>query len=155
MRWPTFKPTHGFRRSEHDQVPDGGNRAAHAESGEREQSETSRASNETSHDKQRRRQEKKQQEQEEEETQRRNVMRAWLAPLLVGSATGPEAQTVARGRLEQCLAFAYEQNRQPYRSRSSLSLEIALAQGFKYAANRRPEHPHARDRCSRLPGGAG
>ena len=144
MRWPTFKRLTGFARSDHDQVPDGGNRAVHAESGEREQSETSRASNETSHDKQRRKQEKKQQEQEEE-TQRRNVMRAWLAPLLVGSATSPEAQTVARGRLEQCLAFAYEQNRQPYRSRSSLSLEIALAQGLKYAANRRPEHPHARE----------
>jgi hypothetical protein len=136
--------THGFRRSEHDKVTDGGNCAARAESDEREQSETSRASHETSYDNQRRKQEKKQQEREEE-TQRRNVMRAWLAPLLVGSATGPEAQTVARGLLEQWLAFVYEQNRQHYRSRSSLSLEIALAQGFKYAANRRGDHPHARE----------
>ena len=140
-----LQATHGFRPAYQDQVPDGGNRAADAESGEREQNEASRASHETSHDNQKGEQEKKKQQEQEEETQRRNVMRAWLAPLLVGSATGPEAQTVARGRLEQCLAFAYEQNRQPYRSRSSLSLEIALAQGFKYAANRRPEHPHARE----------
>ena len=59
--------------------------------------------------------------------------------------TGPEAQTVARGLLEQWLAFVYQQNRQHYRSRSSLSLEIALAQGFKYAANRRAEYLHARE----------
>jgi hypothetical protein len=140
-----LQATHGFRSAYQDQVPNGGNRAARAESSEREQNETSRASPGTSHDNQRREQEKKQQEQEEEETQRRNVMRAWLAPLLVGSATSPEAQAVARGLLEQRLAFVTEQNRQPYRSRSSLSLEIALAQGFKYAANRRREHPHARE----------
>jgi hypothetical protein len=118
--------------------------AAHAESGERDQRETSSANRETSHDNQRRAQ-AKQQRDREEETQRRNIMRAWLVPLLVGSAVGYEAQTVARSLLEQWLAFVYEQNRQPYRSRSGLSLEIALAQGFKYAANRRREHPHARE----------
>ena len=139
-----LEATHGFRPASQGQVPDGGNRAARAESGEREQSETSRASHEMSHDNQGREQEKKQQEQEEG-TQRRNVMRAWLAPLLVGSAAGPEAQAIAHGLLEQWLAVVYEQNRQPYRSRSGLSLEIALAQGFKYAANRRREHPHARE----------
>jgi hypothetical protein len=70
-------------------------------------------------------------------------MRAWLVPLLVGSATTRRRE--ATGILEQLLDFVYEQNRHPGRERSGLSIEIALAQGFKYAANRRQEHPQARD----------
>jgi hypothetical protein len=134
--------THGFRLAYENQAQDAGKGAVGAGRDDRNQSETSRASR----DDQRGEPEKTRQEQEEkEETHRRKVMRAWLAPLLVGSATGPEAQAVARGLLDQWLALVYEQNRRPYRAHSDLSLEIALAQGFKYAANRRGEHPHARE----------
>ena len=87
-----------------------------------------------------------QQEQQEEETQRRNVMRAWLAPLLVGSATGPEAQTVAReaagAMAGVCVRAEPAASPKPLQS---LALRSRLAQGFKYAANRRREHPHARE----------
>jgi len=126
----------------HDQARDAGNRGTLTESGERQQSETGRASHDSGHDSRRPEKGKKQQE---EETHRRNVMRAWLAPLLVESASGSDAQAVAREVLEQRLASVYEQNRQPPGSRSSLSSEIALAQGFKYAANRRRGYPHVRE----------
>ena len=175
----------------HDQARDAGNRGTLTESGERQQSETGRASHDSGHDSRRPEKGKKQQEEEthrrnvmrawlarllgerdqtgtgrashqpdhdsqghekgkkqeqqEEETHRRNVMRAWLAPLLVESASGSDAQAVAREVLEQRLASVYEQNRQPPGSRSSLSSEIALAQGFKYAANRRRGYPHVRE----------
>ena len=84
-------------------------------------------------------------EQEGESAQRRNIMRAWLAPLLAGSATGSTSRKNADAWLKQWLDFVYEQNQLPERGRSDLSTEIALAQGFKYAANRRREHPQARD----------
>jgi NACHT domain len=113
--------------------------------GERDQTGTGRASHQPDHDSQGHEKGRKQQEQQEEEVHRRNVMRAWLAPLLVESATGSDAQAVARELLEQRLASVYEQNRQPRGSRSSLSSEIALAQGFKYAANRRRGYPHVRE----------
>ena len=70
-------------------------------------------------------------------------MRAWLAPLLVGSAAARTPQAMAA--LRQLLDSVYEQNRRPDRERADLSVEIALAQGFKFAANRRREHPQARD----------
>ena len=70
---------------------------------------------------------------------------------MAGAATCRIGEPVPRRRQSRAACwsngwrFVYEQNRQPYRSRSGLSLEIALAQGFKYAANRRREHPHARE----------
>ena len=70
-------------------------------------------------------------------------MRAWLVPLLVGSATSDESRATARGLLQCWLDSIHAQHRQTSRERSGLSLEIALAQGFKYAANRRRGHPHA------------
>jgi hypothetical protein len=63
-------------------------------------------------------------------------MRAWLAPLLVGSATSRRARDGAQQHLEQWLALVEGQHRDGPR----LSAEVALAQGFKYAANRRYEH---------------
>ncbi len=72
-------------------------------------------------------------------------MRAWLVPLLVGSATSDESRATARGLLQCWLDSVHAQHRQTGRERSGLSLEIALAQGFKHAANRRREHPHAPD----------
>jgi hypothetical protein len=95
------------------------------------------------HSEQRDQQEQKKKQEEEEKTQRKNIMRAWLAPLLVGSATTPSSNEAATGFLEELLKSVYRQNQQPDRERWGLSIEISLAQGFKHAANRRREHPQA------------
>jgi NACHT domain len=92
---------------------------------------------------QREQQEQKKEQEDEERTQRQNIMRAWLAPLLFGSATTPSSQRAATGFLTELLNFVHRQNQQPDRERSGLSIEIALAQGFKHAANRRRERPQA------------
>jgi hypothetical protein len=68
------------------------------------------------------------------------VTRAWLAPLLVGSVTDQDRR--ARQNLERWLRFVQAED--PARGELRLSLEVALAQGFRYAANRRIRHPHAR-----------
>jgi NACHT domain len=70
----------------------------------------------------------------EERRWRELVARAWLAPLLVGSAT-PERTGDVRLNLRQWLHLV---QRQDSRRGEGLSLEVALAQGFKNAANRRP-----------------
>ena len=79
---------------------------------------------------------------DEREVQEHNAPRsralwAWLTPLLAGSVH--ERQGDAQGELRrwvQCVG-----HNAPDQTRLSISLEIALAQGFKYAANRRPQHP--------------
>ena len=78
-------------------------------------------------------------EEEEEHDWRESVTRAWLVPLLVGSVTSRRAQDAARQHLEQWLALVEGQHRDGLR----LSVEVALAQGFKYAANRRYEYSSA------------
>ena len=70
-------------------------------------------------------------EEEEEHDWRESVLRAWLAPLLVGSVTSRRARDAAQQHLEQWLALVEGQHRDGLR----LSAEVALAQGFKYAAN--------------------
>jgi hypothetical protein len=85
-------------------------------------------------------------EWKDDDAHRRFVLNAWLTPLLVGSVsdTGPTPTPATRANdlLERWLERVEgEQSDQ----RLPLSLEVALAQGFKYAANRRPQHPHARD----------
>lgn len=75
------------------------------------------------------------------------IMRAWLVPLLVGSATSEKGQACARDLLQSWLDFVHDQHHRTGRERFGLSFEIALAQGFKYAANRRPEHPHAPEKA--------
>jgi hypothetical protein len=65
------------------------------------------------------------------------VIRAWLAPLLVGSTDS--ASLHARKNLDKWLKRVESSEQQ-----LPLSGEIALAQGFKHAANRRRRHPHAR-----------
>jgi hypothetical protein len=79
--------------------------------------------------------------EEENRQWREEVMRAWLAPLLVGSVT--ERRREARANLEQWLRLV---GKEAHGRADSLpiSLEVALAQGFKYAANRRRRHPNAR-----------
>jgi hypothetical protein len=81
-------------------------------------------------------------EKDREATQQ-EIMRAWLVPLLVGSATSGESRATARGLLQCWLDSIHAQHRHMSRERSGISLEVALAQGFKYAANRREGHPHA------------
>jgi hypothetical protein len=74
-------------------------------------------------------------------------MSAWLAPLLAGSvdaaATGHAHQVLegqARADLAQWLRHIGHDARRPGEEDLPISLEIALAQGFKYAANRRSAH---------------
>ena len=80
---------------------------------------------------------------EEECEWREKAARALLAPLLLGSASSVRARETAAKNLEQWLDFLGVSERQPGESELRLSLEIALAQGFKHAANRRDRHPHA------------
>ncbi|WP_171166947.1 ATP-binding protein [Streptomyces sp. I05A-00742] len=67
------------------------------------------------------------------------VMRAWMIPMLLGSV-GDGHRDEARHRLTKWLRHL-----DPQRTGGSpdlpLALESALAQGFKYAANRRKRHP--------------
>jgi NACHT domain len=74
---------------------------------------------------------------------REKVTRAWLAPLLLGSASSDPARAAARKNLERWLRFVAATDRAPEEPDLRLSMEIALAQGFKHAANRRDQHPHA------------
>jgi NACHT domain len=91
--------------------------------------------------------------QAEDDTHRARLLSAWLAPLFVGSvgsiaAAGAPGQTArphtlaawARDDLAQWLAHAGLDEHQDL----TLAEEIALAQGFKYAANRRGGHKHSR-----------
>jgi Tetratricopeptide repeat len=75
---------------------------------------------------------------EEERRWREAVVRAWLAPLLVGSVS--KRRRDARKNLEQWLQFITSPDYERQDVDLRLSVEIALAQGFKYAANRRPSH---------------
>jgi hypothetical protein len=79
------------------------------------------------------------------------LMSAWLAPLLVGSV----GLSRDRGRrmilqqwvehdLDLWLRHVGRDRRRPLETDLPLAEEIALAQGFKYAANRRRRNPNAR-----------
>ena len=81
--------------------------------------------------------------EDDREVAQREILQAWLVPLLVGSATTDKCRETARGLLQCWLDSVHAQHRQTNRERFGLSREIALAQGFKYAANRRRGHPHA------------
>jgi hypothetical protein len=80
-------------------------------------------------------------EQEQREW-REKVTRAWLAPLLLGSASRP-ARGFAQKNLEQWCRFVSDTDYSLEGPDLHLSLEVALALGFKHAANRRDQHPHA------------
>jgi NACHT domain len=86
-------------------------------------------------------------EERERRAARQEIMRAWLVPLLVGSATSDKWRACARDLLQSWLDFVHTQHRQTGRERFGLSFEIALAQGFKHAANRRRDHPHAPEKA--------
>ena len=79
--------------------------------------------------------------QHKHRTRQGRMLCAWLAPLLVGSVR--DFHPEARHELERWLSCVGNE-RSGATDRFDLSLEVALAQGFKYAANRRRHHPHAR-----------
>ena len=71
---------------------------------------------------------------------RARTLCAWITPLLVGSVD--DHADAARAELQRWLAQVGHEGAggaDPF----PVSLEVALAQGFKYAANRRRLHPHA------------
>jgi hypothetical protein len=70
---------------------------------------------------------------------RQFVTRAWLVPMVVGSV-GTDRRSVARERLDLWLQHLVP-NAASGKADLPISLEIALAQGFKGAANRRRRHP--------------
>jgi hypothetical protein len=69
------------------------------------------------------------------------VLRAWLAPMLAGSVSD-DCRDEAQQHLEAWLDQLKPQNSQQGSAELPLSLEIALAQGFKAAANRRKNNPY-------------
>jgi hypothetical protein len=73
-------------------------------------------------------------------TLRGRTLCAWLTPLLVGSVD--ECGDEAKQELGLWLARV-GRNQEGGLNYFHLSLEVALAQGFKYGANRRVRHPHA------------
>lgn len=80
----------------------------------------------------------------EEQAWRENIMCAWLIPLLVGSVTTHRHQDTPYEFLEGWVRWAGLSADATGAPALDLSSEVALAQGFKYAANRRHRHPHAR-----------
>ena len=82
------------------------------------------------------------------EASRAATVSAWLAPVLaasMSSISGPAAEralgTAARADLAQWLRHIGSDERRSGETDLPISLEIALAQGFKYAANLRPGRP--------------
>jgi hypothetical protein len=80
-----------------------------------------------------------------------SVLSAWLAPMLVGSVgVGGSSQAdkslaeQAQADLDRWLRHIGRYGRRPGEEDLPLTLEMAVAQGFKYAANRRPAHPDTR-----------
>jgi hypothetical protein len=69
-------------------------------------------------------------------------MRAWLAPLLLGSVGDASAQADAQRNLRGWIERVGAQEAHRRRPPLPPSIEMALAQGFTYAANRRRHHPH-------------
>ena len=82
---------------------------------------------------------------------RASITSAWLAPMLAGSvrvADGSPADRVLAEQvqqdLDQWLRHIGRYGRRPGEEDLPLAMEIAVAQGFKYTANRRPAHPGTR-----------
>ncbi len=71
---------------------------------------------------------------------RKFVMRAWLVPMVVGSVSRKHREQ-AKERLQLWLRHLQPEHGRPHGADLPISLEIALAQGFISAANRRREHP--------------
>ena len=69
------------------------------------------------------------------------VLRAWLAPMLAGSVKAKYREP-ARKYLEDWLRQLKPERSRRGRAKLPISLEIALSQGFKAAANRRKRNPY-------------
>jgi hypothetical protein len=76
------------------------------------------------------------------------IVSAWLAPMLVGFMGGGDVSPAdkllaqhAQADLAQWLRHMGQDDRQAGEQDLPISLEIALAQGFKHAANHRPSYP--------------
>ncbi|MFB7927814.1 NACHT domain-containing protein [Streptomyces sp. NPDC056039] len=81
----------------------------------------------------------------EERRWRDNTLCAWLIPLLVGSVTTHRHQNTPYAFLEGWVRrVGIPADSTGTSSGLDLNVEVALAQGFKFAANRRHRHPHAR-----------
>ncbi|MFF7377045.1 NACHT domain-containing protein [Streptomyces massasporeus] len=81
----------------------------------------------------------------EERQWRDNSLCAWLIPLLVGSVTTHRHQDTPYAFLESWVRrVGIPEDSPDAHAALDLNVEVALAQGFKYAANRRHRHPHAR-----------
>ncbi|MDQ0798066.1 hypothetical protein [Streptomyces sp. B1I3] len=119
---------HEGRRRRHEKGPVARLQREHEEREERRRGE--------------RRREKQERETAEQEW-RDGVLCAWLIPLLVGSVTTQRHQDTPYAYLEGWVRRVGPQE-QTDAPPLDLALEVALAQGFKYAANRRRRHPHAR-----------
>jgi hypothetical protein len=78
------------------------------------------------------------------------IISAWIAPMLAGSvgATGngqsSDLAKQAQADLDQWLRHIGRYGRRSGEEDLDITLEIAVAQGFKYAANRRPAHADSR-----------
>ncbi|WP_424888545.1 ATP-binding protein [Streptomyces sp. XH2] len=71
---------------------------------------------------------------------RKFVMRAWLVPMMVGSV-GRKHREQAKERLALWLRHLQPEHARRHGADLPISLEVALAQGFISAANRRRQHP--------------
>ncbi|SDY48162.1 hypothetical protein SAMN05661080_03613 [Modestobacter sp. DSM 44400] len=83
-----------------------------------------------------------------EEWWRTRIMSAWLAPLLFGSVGpsgpgGPSAQDDAERNLREWVRRVGATPVGDREPRLPISVEVALAQGFTYSANRRRRHPYS------------
>jgi hypothetical protein len=84
-----------------------------------------------------------------EQDRRKRILCAWLAPLMYDSSLPQKAPTqggghqpdapgsAAEDNLDRLMSWLVERSRNSENSRHSISLEIALAQGFRLAANKR------------------
>ncbi len=81
----------------------------------------------------------------DERRHREYVLRAWVVPLLLGSVQTPTGRDAVGTYLTSWLSYVRSAAALRDEAGSDLSLEVALAQGFKYAANRRRRHPQARE----------
>jgi hypothetical protein len=77
---------------------------------------------------------------DKEERKRRQIMCAWVIPMLVGSVREDGNRRRAKGLLVDWLACITPDTRHYRDSQLPLRLEIALSQGLKAAANRRARH---------------
>jgi hypothetical protein len=79
-------------------------------------------------------------EEHDDKALRSRALCAWLIPLLVGSVVDLKGE--ARRELRRWLGLVGHDEADRARPGLPLWLEMALAQGFKYAANRRSQHPN-------------